>query len=536
MEARLVAGRYLLVRPLGRGGMGTVWLGEDQLAGRQVAVKELRPPAGASPEEQDVFRRRALSEARSAARLTHPNAVTLYDVIPASPADDAVYLIMEYVAGATLAQLVAEHGPLSEPRATEIALQLLSVLDAAHALGIVHRDIKPANIMITPAGQVKLTDFGIAHMVGGTRLTGSGVLGTPAYMAPEQLQGFDLTPAVDCWALGVTLYDAVTGRNPFDRNTTVATFHAILMGDLPPAPCGPPLAGVITGLLVRDPAQRMTTERARASLTGAAPPLPPAGPGGPVTSPMPAPGPTRPGDAWSPGPGGTAVATSPAGLPPGQTTKPPPRRRRGVLIGAGAVVVAAVAAVIAVTALHGSGGNPSASSGSSGSATVTAAPAGTASSAATDTPASSAPASTGPASTGPASTGPASTASASGPPSSSAATGPGAVPQAYLGQWSGTITDNSGIEGPQTAELKLTGGAVNSIVGTSSYTNGPCAYNLLLVSSSGSEVELQEQVTSGACFADYAIVKLKDGKLTEDVYLTSPSGSPGFTGTLAKTS
>ena len=287
MEARLVAGRYLLVRLLGRGGMGAVWLGEDQLAGRQVAVKELRPPAGVSPEEQDVFRRRALSEARSAARLTHPNAVTLYDVIPASPADDAVYLIMEYVAGASLAQLVGEQGPLSEARAAEIALQLLSVLDAAHALGIVHRDIKPANIMITPAGQVKLTDFGIAHMVGGTRLTGSGVLGTPAYMAPEQLQGFDLTPAVDCWSLGVTLYDAVTGHNPFDRNTTVATFHAILMADLPPAPCGPPLADVITGLLVRDPAQRMTTERARAALAGAALPPRPADPG--VTAPAPVP-------------------------------------------------------------------------------------------------------------------------------------------------------------------------------------------------------------------------------------------------------
>ena len=521
MEARLVAGRYLLVRPLGRGGMGAVWLGEDQLAGRQVAVKELRPPAGVSPEEQDVFRRRALSEARSAARLAHPNAVTLYDVIPASPADDAVYLIMEYVAGPTLAQLVAEPGPLSEPRAAEIALQLLSVLDAAHALGIVHRDIKPANIMITPAGQVKLTDFGIAHMVGGTRLTGSGVLGTPAYMAPEQLQESDLTPAVDCWALGVTLYDAVTGRNPFERNTTAATFHAILMGDLPPAPCGPPLADVISGLLVRDPAKRMTTERARASLTSAAPPLWPADPGALV----PPPGPTAPGDAWSPGPGGTAVATSPAGFP-GQPTKPSPRRRRGVLIGVGAAVVAAVAAVIAVTVLHGSGGNPSAKSGSSGSATVTAAPAGTASSAATGTPARSAPASAASASGPP----------SSGPPSSGTATGPSAVPQAYLGQWSGTITANSGAEGPQTAKLKLTGGAVNSIVGTSSYTNGPCTYNLVLVSSSGSGVELQEQVTSGPCFSDYAIVKLNGGKLTENIYLISPNGSPGLTGTLAKTS
>ena len=532
MEARLVAGRYRLVRQLGRGGMGAVWLGEDELAGRMVAVKELRPPDAVSPEEQDVFRRRALSEARSAARLAHPNAVTLHDIIPASPADDAVYLIMEYVAGASLGQLVDEQGPLHEARVTEIALQLLSVLDAAHALGIVHRDIKPANIMITPAGQVKLTDFGIAHMAGGTRLTGDGVLGTPAYMAPEQLQGFDLTPAVDCWALGVTLYDAVSGRNPFDRNTTAATFHAILMADLPPAPCGPPLADVITGLLVRDPGQRMTTERARASLTGAAPLPHSAGAGVPVPPPVPSPGPTRPGDAWSPGPGGTAVATGPAAWP-GQPTAPvsATRRRRGVLIGAGVVVVAAVAAVIAVTTLHGTGGSPPTSGGSSGSATVATSSAGTASSAATDTPASSASASSPSASAASASS-----ASASGPPASSSATGPGAVPQAYLGQWSGTITSNTGAEGPQTAQFKLTGGAVNSIVGTSSYTNGPCAYNLRLISSSGSEVELQEQVTSGPCLADYAIVKLKDGKLTENIYLFSPSGSPDLTGTLAKTS
>ncbi len=376
MEGRLVAGRYRLIRPLGRGGMGAVWLGEDQLAARQVAVKELRPPAGVSEAEQDVFRRRALAEARSAARLAHPNAVTLYDVIPASPADDAVYLIMEYVDGATLGQVIEREGPLSEPRAAGIALQMLSILDAAHALGIVHRDIKPANIMITAAGQVKLADFGIAHMVGGTRLTGSGVIGTPAYMAPEQLQGLDITPAADLWALGVTLYDAVAGRNPFDRQTTAATFHAILMADLPSAPCGPPLAPVITGLLVRDPAQRMSTQQARALLTGPAVPPPP----GPPTSPgqVWAPGPgrtavaTSPGNTWALGPEGTPVATSPTGSPPGPPTGRAPGRHRAVLAGAGAVIVVAAAAAIAVTLLHGSGGNGTPTSGSSAGASLSA--------------------------------------------------------------------------------------------------------------------------------------------------------------------
>ena len=419
---------------------------------------------------------------------------------------------MEYVDGAILGQVIEREGPLSEPRAAGIALQMLSILDAAHALGIVHRDIKPANIMITAAGQVKLADFGIAHVVGGTRLTGSGVIGTPAYMAPEQLQGLDITPAVDLWALGTTLYDAVAGRNPFDRQTTAATFHAILMAELPAAPCGPPLAPVITGLLVRDPAQRMRTQQARALLTGPAVPPPP----GP---------PTSPGQVWAPGPGRTAVATSPGntwalgaeGTPvatgslPGPPVGRPSRAPPGSAGRAGAVVVVAAAAVTAVTLLHGSGGNGTATSGSS-AGTPTSASTGTG-----DTPASSAPASSAPASSAPA--------------SGSALS---AVPSAYLGHWRGTIIENNGLQGPQTADLKLTGGSVNAIVGTSSYTSGGCAYNLRLVSSDTTQVELHEEVTAGACEADYAIVAVKGGKLTENVYVISPDDPPNFTGTLAK--
>jgi len=483
MEARVIAGRYGLIRPLGRGGMGAVWLGEDELTGRQVAVKELRAPDGAAEADRDVFRKRALQEARSAARLAHPNAVTLHDVIPASPADDAVYLIMEYVDGATLAQVIQRDGPLSEQRAAGIARQLLSILAAAHALGIVHRDIKPANIMISAGGQVKLTDFGIAHTVGGTRLTGSGVIGTPAYMAPEQLQGLDITPAVDLWALGVTLYDAVTGRNPFDRQNTAATFHAILMADLPAPACAPPLGTVIAGLLVRDPDSRMTGAQAQALLSG----------NGPATQPGSLPyaaDRAGSGGQWPPPAHPATIAARPRG----------PGRRRPVLIILGACVAAA--AILAVVAAL----QPDQTAGRTGAG---------------DPPASSAPASTAAAAAAP--TAPASTAPAS------------TVPAAYLGQWHGTLADNTGLEGPQAADLTLAGGAVGSVVGTVSYPTVGCGYDLRLLSATASQVELYEQVTSGSCISEYVVLATTGGGLSENVYQTPPNGGqPDFAGSLTK--
>jgi hypothetical protein len=189
-----------------------------------------------------------------------------------------------------------------------------------------------------------------------------------------------------------------------------------------------------------------------------------------------------------------------------------------VLAGAGAVVVVAAVAVVAVTLLHGSGGGGTAAGGVSASASVpVSATTGTG-----DTPASSAPASSAPASSAPASS-----ASASGSALS-------AVPEVYLGHWRGTITENNGLQGPQTADLKLTGGSVDAIVGTSTYTSGPCSYILRLVSASTTQVELHEEVSAGACEADYAIVAVKDGKLTENVYVLSPDNPPDFTGTLPK--
>jgi hypothetical protein len=544
-QARVVAGRYELIRPLGRGGMGAVWLGDDALAGRQVAVKELRAPDGASAEERGVFRQRALHEARSAARLSHPNAVTLHDIIPATADDDAVYLIMEYVDGATLAQLAEREGRLSEPRVTAIALQLLAILEASHALGIVHRDIKPANIMVTAAGQVKLADFGIAHTVGGTRLTGSGVVGTPAYMAPEQLQGLAITPAVDRWALGVTLYTAVAGRNPFERDNPAATFHAILMAELPGPACGPPLAPVIAAMLVRDPEQRMTIAQARQLLAGATAwsgvqagagqatgtvPHWPAGTGassggpssgGPAVGGLPADW-LAAGRPAANGPGDNGPATRPGSPahPDGQdrmatlaAARPglplPGSRRRPALIAGTAVAIAAVAAaVLAVTIAH-HGGSGAAAAGDSPAAASSTAPSSTAAS------------STG---TGPAGTGP-------------AAPGASAVPPAYLGHWKGTLADNTGLEGPQAADLTITGGAVNSVVGTVSYPNVGCTYDFRLVSAQPGQVTFYEQVRSGLCESEYVVLAPADGGITENVYPGPPSGvRPDFSGPLARAS
>jgi serine/threonine protein kinase len=276
---RLVAGRFLLLRELGRGGMGTVWLAADEMLGRQVAIKELRPPRGLAGADLEAQRQRALREARSAARIHHPNAVTLYEVIPAGADDEAVYLIMEFVEGPTLGELIASEGPLPASRVAHYGLQLLDVLDAAHALGIVHRDVKPGNILIAAGDRVKLADFGIAHIAGAGRLTRGGVVGTHAYMAPELFDNAPITPSADLWSLGATLYDAVEGRSPFDRESTAAMLYAIVAADLPVPRCEPHLAAAIEGLLRRHPRERASVDETRAHLrqTAGTPP-PPAGP------------------------------------------------------------------------------------------------------------------------------------------------------------------------------------------------------------------------------------------------------------------
>ncbi|HUQ57360.1 serine/threonine-protein kinase [Lentzea sp.] len=263
-QQRVVANRYTLLAELGRGAMGVVWRAQDQLLGRAVALKELHPPQGVSAEERTVLEERMLREARTAGRLNHPAVVTVHDVIRE---DGRTYLAMELVDAADLATVVQRHGPRDSVWMAGVALQVLGALDTAHAAGIVHRDVKPSNIMVRPDGAVKLTDFGIAQAMDDPRLThNGGIVGSPAYMSPDRLHGWEASPASDLWALGVTMAHAVEGISPFERTSTASTLHAVM--NEPPVlrRASPALAQVIHGLLTVDPARRMTAPQARALL------------------------------------------------------------------------------------------------------------------------------------------------------------------------------------------------------------------------------------------------------------------------------
>lgn len=200
MAGRLLAGRYRLARPLGRGGMGVVWQARDELLGRLVAVKEVLLPPELPDEEREVLRRRTLREARSAARLSHPNVVTVFDVVEE---DGRPWIVMELVRSTTLAHAIREYGPLPPREVARIGLQVLAALHAAHRAGVLHRDVKPSNVLLTGDGRVVLTDFGIATLEGDPSLTMSGtLLGSPAFIAPERVQGRGLVRSRTCgrWA------------------------------------------------------------------------------------------------------------------------------------------------------------------------------------------------------------------------------------------------------------------------------------------------------------------------------------------------
>ncbi|MFD0890466.1 serine/threonine-protein kinase, partial [Streptosporangium algeriense] len=208
---RVVAGRYRLLRELGRGGMGVVWEGHDILLDRPVAVKEVLLPPNLAPAEHERQLTRTSREARTAARLNHRNIVAVYDV---AEQDGRPWIVMELVR----ARGLDEAGVLPVRQVAEIGRQVLSALKAAHEAGILHRDVKPSNILLDAEGRAVLTDFGIATVEGDTSLTQTGmVTGSPSFLPPERATNGDVGPWSDLWALGATLYAALLGHGPFER-------------------------------------------------------------------------------------------------------------------------------------------------------------------------------------------------------------------------------------------------------------------------------------------------------------------------------
>ena len=252
----LVAGRYRIDSCLGMGGMGRVWLARDEVLRRDVAIKEIALPFGLTDEEREEMRERTLREARAAARLNHPNVVRIYDV---QHGEERPWIVMEYVPSRSLLQVIKENGPLPADQVAGIGLALLSALDAAYRVGVLHRDIKPSNVLIAHDRRVLLTDFGSAVMDEGEgALTRTGIIvGSPRYIAPERAHNGTSTLESDLWSLGATLYEAVEGRTPYTRETTMATLIALATERPDPTQLAGPLKPVLHGLLQKKPQARM---------------------------------------------------------------------------------------------------------------------------------------------------------------------------------------------------------------------------------------------------------------------------------------
>jgi eukaryotic-like serine/threonine-protein kinase len=269
--AQAVTPRYRVVRPLGFGGMAAVFMAEEPRLGRRVAIKVMAPNLMADPGLVGRF----IQEARTTAQLAHPNIVTIYDV---DERDGLHYFVMAYVAGRTLGELLQrrDEQPLPMPMALSILAQAGNAIAYAHRVGIVHRDMKPGNILIDGEGNALVTDFGIAKVIDQPGLTQTGMLvGTPAYMSPEQCGVGEVTGASDQYSLGVVAYEMMAGRPPF-TGTTMGVLHAHVHGEPPPltdarSDCPPEVSAGIMRMLAKTPGERFPTVADALAAMGAVP-------------------------------------------------------------------------------------------------------------------------------------------------------------------------------------------------------------------------------------------------------------------------
>ncbi|WP_433464326.1 WD40 repeat domain-containing serine/threonine protein kinase [Spirillospora sp. CA-128828] len=267
----VLAGRYRILGTLGRGGMGVVWRAWDAGLEQEVALKELRLPEQIGEDERHVLYARMEREARAAARLTHPGVVRVHERVAGE--DGRPWIVMELIRGGSLADLLRGRGRLPVKEVAAIGLQMVDALSAAHDQGIVHRDVKPANVLLEGERAV-LTDFGIAALEGDATLTNTGtILGTPAFMAPEQVRGRPATPRSDLWSLGATLFAAVEGGPPFTGPNHGSIYLAIATEQHAPFVHAGPLGEVLAGLLRKDPGARLTAGAVRGMLEAIVAPL-----------------------------------------------------------------------------------------------------------------------------------------------------------------------------------------------------------------------------------------------------------------------
>ena len=280
-QATLIGGRYRLMREIGRGGMGAVWLAVDEVLGRDVAVKRI----GVFPGDSSADLARAQREARLAAQLNHPHVVAVYDFVSEG---DEQWLVMEHVAGSDLAALTRQHGGLSGADAAKVLAQVAEALATAHEAGIVHRDVKPSNILVTPDGRAKLADFGVARAHADSTLTRGGlVTGSPAYLAPEVAAGGRATEASDVWSLGATLFHTLAGHAPYGSGeNALSTMYQVVHEEPPRLPEAGWPGELLEDTMAKSPEDRWPMSRVRDYLASGPPSRtePTAVPGGATAS------------------------------------------------------------------------------------------------------------------------------------------------------------------------------------------------------------------------------------------------------------